>query len=322
MKNILITGCAGFIGFSLSKKLLEYNYKITGIDNLNSYYDVKLKKNRLKILKKHKNFHFYKIDISKKTFISDFKNKKFDIAINLAAQAGIRYSLINPHKYIDSNIKGFLNLILLSANNGIKNIYYASSSSVYGDLPKKPFKENNKINKPLQFYAVTKITNELMAKMYSKLYSINFTGFRFFTVYGPYGRPDMSIFKFTDLISKSKVVTINGDGNHERDFTFIDDITSSIIKVIVKDNKATKPDRYRIFNIGNGQKIKINKIIEIIEKYLNKKANKRFVEPIEADMKITLASFRKLENYIGIKKRTQIETGIKKFVKWYTSYNK
>lgn len=320
MKNILITGCAGFIGYSLSIKLLKKKINVFGIDNLNSYYDKNLKLDRLKKLKQFKNFSFYKLDISKKKFINNFKGEKFDILINLAAQPGIRYSILNPHKYIDTNVKGFLNVIQFCKKKNIKNIYYASSSSVYGGLKELPFKESATVNKPLQMYAVTKITNELMAEAYTNLYKINFTGFRFFTVYGPYGRPDMSIYKFTEKIYNSKRITINGNGNYQRDFTYIDDITNSMYKLIKLDKRLNKFNGSRIFNIGNGQKISINKVIEIIEKKLKKIADKYFSKSIEADMEITHASFKKLENVIGKSKKTNIETGINKFIHWYLNY--
>ncbi len=322
MKNILITGCAGFIGYSLAKKLLEKKFAITGVDNLNSYYDKKLKINRLKNLKNYKNFTFYKLDISKKKFINSFKRKNFEVVINLAAQPGIRYSISNPHKYIDSNIKGFLNLILFCQKKNINRIYYASSSSVYGSLKKYPYKETYVISQPLQFYAVTKITNELMAEAYSKLTNINFTGFRFFTVYGPYGRPDMAIYKFTDNIFKSKKVFINGDGNHQRDFTYIDEITNSIYKLIKLDSLNYRYMKSRIFNIGNGQKTTIKKVIQIIEKNLNKKAIINYSKPLKVDMEITHASFKKLENIIGNSKKVGVESGIKKFTDWYLNYMK
>ena len=320
MKNILITGCAGFIGYSLSIKLLKKKINVFGIDNLNSYYDKNLKLDRLKKLKQFKNFSFYKLDISKKKFINNFKREKFDILINLAAQPGIRYSILNPHKYIDTNVKGFLNVIQFCKKKNIKNIYYASSSSVYGGLKELPFKESATVNKPLQMYAVTKITNELMAEAYTNLYKINFTGFRFFTVYGPYGRPDMSIYKFTEKIYNSKKITINGNGNYQRDFTYIDDITNAMYKLIKLDKRLNKFNGSRIFNIGNGQKISINKVIEIIEKKLKKIADKYFSKSIEADMEITHASFKKLENVIGKSKKTNIETGINKFIHWYLNY--
>lgn len=320
MKSILITGCAGFIGYSLSIKLLKKKFNILGIDNLNSYYDKNIKLDRLKNLQKFKNFSFYKLDISKKKFIDSLQNKEFDILINLAAQPGIRYSILNPHKYIDVNVKGFLNVIEFCKKKNIKKIYYASSSSVYGGLKELPFKEDATVNKPLQIYAVTKITNELMAEAYAKLYKINFIGFRFFTVYGPYGRPDMSIYKFTDKIYNSRKITINGNGNYQRDFTFIDDITNVIFKFIKLDKGLHKLSGSRIFNIGNGHKISINKIIEIIEKQLKKKAGIYYSKSIEADMEITHASFKKLENIIGKSKKTNIETGIKKFIDWYLQY--
>lgn len=324
MKNILITGCAGFIGYSLSNALLNDGYTIIGIDNLSDYYDINLKKNRLKLLKKYKKFSFQKLDISQNNFHKKIIiNKKINLIINLAAQPGVRYSLINPQKYVETNITGFLNIILLSKKIRNKNIYYASSSSVYGDNRTLPYNEKSLVDKPLQFYAVTKVTNELMANMYSKLFEINFTGFRFFTVYGPYGRPDMSIYKFTENIYNSKKIFINGDGQHQRDFTHVDEIIDAMLKTLKKDYKNNFiQKKSRIFNIGKGEKIKINKIIKLIEENLNKKSKKVFLKPLEVDMKTTQASFKKLERYIGKIKKIDIETGIKQFVKWYLDYNK
>lgn len=321
MKNILITGVAGFIGFNVSKFFLEKKIKILGIDNLNNYYDKKLKLERLEILKTYKNFDFIKGDISKKKTFNDI-NTKIDLVINLAAQVGVRFSKYKPEEYIKSNISGFLNVINFCNKNNIKRIYFASSSSVYGNKKNHPYKESHNINKPLQFYAITKATNELMAYAYSNLYNIKFTGFRFFTVYGPFGRPDMAIYKFSKKIYYEEPIEVYGDGNHLRDITYIDDIVIALYKVIKKDQSNAKQKDYNIFNIGGGSKIKIIDIIRILEKLFNKKSNVIFKDKIDADMIITESSNNKIEKYIGALKSTNPKNGLKSFTKWFLKYEK
>lgn len=322
MKNILITGCAGFIGFSLSKYLLDKKINIIGIDNVNNYYNTSLKKERLGQLQKYKSFKFIKGDISSKTTFNRIKSNNIDLVVNLAAQVGVRYSLKNPNSYVKSNIIGFLNLINFCNKKKILKIYYASSSSVYGDNKKVPFNEKDNVNKPIQFYAVTKITNELMAYAYSNIYNLEFTGFRFFTVYGPYGRPDMAVYKFSEKIMTNKSIDVFGNGNHVRDITYIDDIVKSIYKVIKKDSSNKNQSKSKIFNIGSGTKIKVIKIIKTLEKLFNKRANIVFKEKISADMEITESSNDNIDQYIGKFKKTSYKTGLKKFVEWYKENEK
>ena len=321
MKNILITGSAGFIGFSVSKYFLERKINVLGVDNLNNYYDKKLKSERLKILTSYINYEFINGDISKKNTFNGIK-KKIDLVINLAAQVGVRFSNSKPEEYIKSNINGFLNVINFCNKNNIKRIYFASSSSVYGNKKKHPYKESYNINKPLQFYAVTKATNELMAYAYSNLFNIKFTGFRFFTVYGPFGRPDMAIYKFSKNIFYENPIEVYGDGHHLRDITYIDDIVAAIYKVIKKDQSNTKQEGFKIFNIGGGTKIKIIDIIIILEKLFDKKTRVIFKDKISADMLITESSNYKIEKYIGTLKRTNPKNGLKRFVKWFLEYEK
>lgn len=321
MKNILITGCAGFIGFNLSKYFLEKKYKIIGVDNLNSYYDKKLKIHRLKKLEKYKNFSFIEGDISKKNLFNKIE-ERIDLVVNLAAQVGVRFSLKKPEEYIKSNILGFLNIINFCNQNKIKRIYYASSSSVYGNSKNFPYKETDNIDKPLQFYAITKATNEMMAYTYSKLYNLNFTGFRFFTVYGPFGRPDMAIYKFSKNIFRGKKIEIYGDGNHIRDITYVDDIVAKIYKVIKKDSIMKIQANSKIFNIGGGSKIKVIEILRILENLLNKKAKIVYRDKIEADMISTESSNTQIEKYIKFYEKTNPETGLKKFIEWFKEYEK
>ena len=254
--HILVTGSSGFIGYHLSKLLLNNNCKVVGLDNHNSYYDIKLKKNRNSLLLKHKNFKFYKVDLQdSKKLETIFKNHKIKCVINLAAQAGVRYSLINPKAYIDSNINGFFNILDLSNKYKVKKFIYASTSSIYGKQNKFPLKENFKTDNPIQLYAATKKSNEVMATAYSNLYKIKTVGLRFFTVYGPWGRPDMALFKFTKNIIEGKKINLFNKGNHIRDFTYIDDIVEAIFKLVIKKNFP----KQKIYNVGNGKKIPLRK---------------------------------------------------------------
>ena len=332
--KILVTGAAGFIGMHTCIALLEKNKKVVGIDNLNKYYDVKLKNDRLKILKKYKNFLFLKIDLkSKKNLENIFKKFKFKFVINLAAQAGVRYSLINPYSYIDSNITGFLNILENCKKYEIKHLLYASSSSVYGANKKVPFSEEHGVNHPISFYAATKRSNELMAHSYSHLYNLPTTGLRFFTVYGPWGRPDMAIFIFTKLISKRKRILVNNYGLMKRDFTCIDDIVSGIIKVYDKipkknfnfnykkmiPNKSSAP--FKIFNIGNNRTVQLSYLIKVIEKNLNLKSKQKLRKMQLGDVKSTYANIRSLSKEVSFRPKTKIEKGVKKFINWYKNYH-
>ena len=319
-KIYLITGSAGFIGFHLSYKFLSKGFKVIGIDNLNNYYDVQLKKKRNNILKKNKNYFFKKIDIKNyKSLETVFKKNKIHKVIHLAAQAGVRYSLKNPRSYIDNNINGFFNILELSKNYKVKKFVYASTSSIYGSQKKFPLKENLNTDNPIQLYAATKKSNELMATSYSHLYKMHTVGLRFFTVYGPWGRPDMALFKFTKNIIKGKPIEVFNKGKHVRDFTYIDDIVDGIIKVVLdKKNKFGS----KIFNIGNGKKIKLLKYIQLIEKNLKKKARKKFLPLQKGDVYKTHSDTRLIKKYFNYNPKTGVNHGIKKFIEWYISYFK
>ena len=319
-KIFIVTGSAGFIGFHLSLKLLNNGYQVIGIDNLNSYYDVNLKKDRNKILKSYKSYKFKKIDIKNyKELESVFKKKNFECIINLAAQAGVRYSLINPKSYIDNNILGFFNVIDLAKKYKVKKIIYASTSSIYGIQKKFPIKENFDTNNPIQLYAATKKSNEVIAASYSKLYNINTIGLRFFTVYGPWGRPDMALFKFTKNILKGKPIDVFNKGKHTRDFTFVDDIVDGIMKIIKKRKKVLSSS---IYNIGNGKKVSLMDYIKLIEKNLNKKAKKNFLPLQKGDIIKTHSSTKLLKKDFGYIPKTSVSHGVKKFINWYLSYYK
>ncbi len=318
--KVLVTGCAGFIGFHLSLRLLEEKkYLIYGIDNLNTYYDVALKKQRLLKLKKYNNFTFYKCDIANQSiFFKRLKKIKIDIVINLAAQAGVRYSISNPEAYFNSNLKGFFNILEFSRLNNIKHLIYASTSSVYGDNKKFPLKENYNTDFPLSFYAATKKSNEVMAHSYSEIYKLKVTGLRFFTVYGPYGRPDMALFKFAKSIYDNKQVELFNKGNHIRDFTYIDDIIESIYKILNKKNNKL----YNIINIGNGNPVNLINFIKEIENYIGKKLKFKKINIQKGDVYKTHASITKLYKLINFKPKTSTKTGIKKFLDWYNQYYK
>jgi len=314
MEKILITGVAGFIGFHLAKKLTEEGKKIIGVDNLSPYYDVNLKKDRLKLLRKVK---FYKIDISnKKKLRKVFKNNKFDKICHLAAQAGVRYSLKNPFEYEKTNILGFLNILELMKEFKIKNLVYASSSSVYGGNKKIPFSEKDRVDTPISLYAATKKANELMAYTYHNLYGINCTALRYFTVYGPYGRPDMALFKFTKNIIEGKPIEVYNYGNMKRDFTYIDDAIKGTISALEKCYP------YEIFNIGNSKPISLKYFISLIEKELNLKAKKKLLPLQPGDVKVTYADLRKSRKMLNYKPKITIEEGIHRFVEWYKKYYK
>ncbi len=319
-QKILITGCAGFIGFFLSKKLLEKKIKIIGIDDLNDYYDKKLKNDRIKILKKNNNFIFIKKDISNlKNIEKIFRNFKPNIVVNLAAQAGVRYSLISREPYFKSNIKGFYNILELSKKFNVKKLIFASTSSVYGDSKKFPLKENFSTDNPKSFYAATKKCNEIMAYSYSKLCKTHFIGLRFFTVYGPYGRPDMALYKFVKSIKKNKTIDVFNNGNHFRDFTYIDDIIDGVINSIkLKSNK----NNFEIFNLCRGKVKKLNYFIDLIEKYTKKKLRKKFLPLQDGDVKKTYGSISKSRKKIQYNPKVNVDEGIKNFIKWYDQYEK
>ncbi len=317
--TILITGSAGFIGYHVTKKILNKNIKVIGIDNINNYYDINLKKNRIKDLKKNKKFFFYKVDLSNYKKIDNIvKNKKIKIIIHLAAQAGVRYSIKNPRTYFKSNLEGFFNILEISRHNNIKHLIYASTSSVYGDSKKFPLSEINRTDEPLSFYAATKKSNEVMAHSYSYIYKLPCTGVRFFTVYGPFGRPDMALFKFTKHILNNQPIDLYNKGNHFRDFTYVDDIVDGIYSLIKKQSKKSIP--YEIFNIGNGTPKKLLDYLKHIERNLNKitKTNKL---PLQVgDIVKTHSNINKLKKYTGYKPKTNIKIGISRFIEWYKDY--
>lgn len=332
-KKYIITGAAGFIGMHLSKSLLEKGNVVVGIDNINDYYSVKLKEDRLKVLSEFDDFTFIKADISnKQKVLTIFENFKPDIVVNLAAQAGVRYSIENPDVYINSNIIGFYNILEACRYNKIEHLVYASSSSVYGANKKVPFEETDNVDQPVSLYAATKKSNELMAYTYSHLYGIPATGLRFFTVYGPMGRPDMAYFGFTDKYFKGESIKIfnNGDFKNDlyRDFTYIDDIVSGIEKLSIKfPIKRKETDSlHRVFNIGNNNPEKLMVFINTLEDALSKSMDKKVVfdkvyEPIKAgDVKRTYASIDNLEKEIGFKPETNIKDGLEKFANWYIKY--
>ncbi len=346
--KILVTGTAGFIGHNLAKKLLQRGDEVTGIDNINDYYDINLKLGRLEDLgidkneisdikfcnsSKYKAHRFSKMDLCDRENIENlFKNEKFDAVCHLAAQAGVRYSLQNPHAYIESNIVGFLNILEGCRNHDVKNLCYASSSSVYGLNKSQPFKTKDHTDHPVSLYAATKKSNEMMAHTYSHLYGIRTTGLRFFTVYGPWGRPDMAPMLFTDAILNDRAIKVFNHGNMSRDFTYIDDITEGIVKVI--DNPAqadvnwnakepfadSSSAPYRIYNIGNNQPVSLMEFIKTLEKRLGKKAKKEMHKMQPGDVESTYADVSGLMKDMGYKPKRSLDEGIENFVKWYLEF--
>jgi UDP-glucuronate 4-epimerase len=333
--RILITGAAGFIGFHTSQHLLNRGDSVIGIDNLNDYYDPSLKEARLSRLKNHDNFSFHKIDIIDKEAVDTvFESESPDTVIHLAAQAGVRYSLENPYAYIDSNITGFMNILEACRYHPVKHLTFASSSSVYGSNTRMPFSVNDNVDHPLSLYAATKKSNELMAHTYSHLYNIPVSGLRFFTVYGPWGRPDMALFIFTKKILNGETIDVFNNGQHKRDFTYIDDIVEGVVRV--SDNIATSnpnwnsdnPDPatskapYRLYNIGNNKPVELMYFIELIEKNLGKKADKNYLPLQPGDVPETYANVDALIDYVDYSPSTSIESGIENFIKWYKDYYK
>ena len=332
-EKILVTGASGFIGFHLSELLLNNNYEVVGIDNMNDYYDVRLKEGRLETLKKYNNYTFYKIDLKDKESIDKlFKEYKFDYVINLAAQAGVRYSIENPYAYVDSNLVGFVNILEACRNYPVKHLLYASSSSVYGGNKVAPFSTEHQVDHPVSLYAATKKSNELMAHTYSHLYKIPTTGLRFFTVYGPWGRPDMAYFSFTDAIINDKPIKVFNHGKMERDFTYIDDIVEAIYKLLplapkanpewdeTKDKQSESFAPYKVYNIGNNQPVQLEKFISVLEDKIGKKAVKNYMEMQPGDVVKTYADTSDLEKAINFKPSTSIEEGLEKFANWYKEF--
>ena len=332
-ETVLITGAAGFIGSFLVKRFLKSGYKVIGIDNINSYYDKNLKLKRLKNIKEYSiknnfNWLFYKSNIEDKNYMRQiFLDKKPQIVVNLAAQAGVRYSIVNPYSYVESNLLGFSNILDLCQTHDVKHLVYASSSSVYGANKEFPFSEEQKVDTPLSFYAATKISNEMMAHAYSNIYNLPITGLRFFTVYGPWGRPDMAPMIFADKILQKKPITVFNHGNMSRDFTFISDIIEGTylccLKVPSPNDvyKSGKPSiLHRIFNIGNGNPVKLLDFIELLEEALSIKANKVFENMQPGDVESTYASTQSLEEWISYKPLVHIKEGVTKFANWYLDY--
>ena len=332
-KPVLVTGAAGFIGFHIALKLLESGRSVAGLDNMNDYYDVGLKESRLRILSNRNNFTFIRADLADKSAIdSIFSKQHFACVFNLAAQAGVRYSLTNPYAYLESNVHGFLNILEACRHHKPDHLIYASSSSVYGANTAMPFSVHDNVDHPLALYAASKKSNELMAHAYSTLYGLPTTGLRFFTVYGPFGRPDMALFLFTKAILENRPIDVFNFGKMKRDFTYIDDIVEGIVKLMPKapagdrNWNASRPDPassfapYRIYNIGNNQPVELLHFIEVLEESLGKKAVKNMLPIQDGDVKETFADISDLEKEIDFRPRTPIEAGIGKFVNWYKEY--
>jgi len=331
--HVLVTGVAGFIGHHLALRLLARGDSIVGIDNLNDYYDVTLKENRLKRFPTDAKFSFRKLDITNRADIQSlFEKEKFDAVVNLAAQAGVRYSITHPHAYIEANIVGFINLIEGARHTKVKHFVFASSSSVYGANTRMPLSESDNVDHPLSLYAATKKANELMAHSYANLFQLPCTGLRFFTVYGPWGRPDMALFKFTKAILADEPIQVFNYGNMIRDFTYIDDIVEGVMRVVDATAKADptwsgdKPDPassyapYRIFNIGNNNPIQLMHYINALEDCLGKKAKMDMLPMQPGDVPATAADVSCLQAAVDFHPKTEVETGIAKFVDWYRSY--
>lgn len=331
--KILITGAAGFIGMTTALRLLARGDEVVGLDNLNDYYEVSLKEARLQRLTAHAKFRFVKMDIADRPGMEQlFAAEKFDGVINLAAQAGVRYSLKNPHSYVDSNVVGFVNILEGCRHNGVQHLVYASSSSVYGGNTKMPFSEHDSVDHPVSLYAATKKANELMAHTYSHLYGLPTTGLRFFTVYGPWGRPDMALFLFTKAILEGRPIDVFNHGNMQRDFTYIDDIAEGVIRTLDRTAEANPDYRseeadpatsnvpYRVFNIGNHNPVPLLDFIGAIESALGKKAEKRLLPMQDGDVPATYADTSALADWVGFSPATSVEEGVGRFIAWYREY--
>ncbi|PIS19618.1 MAG: capsular biosynthesis protein CpsI [Zetaproteobacteria bacterium CG_4_10_14_0_2_um_filter_55_20] len=333
MSKILVTGAAGFIGSHLSIRLLERGDEVIGLDNLNDYYDVSLKEARLARFSNHEKFRFVKMELSDREGMEAlFAKEKFDKVVNLAAQAGVRYSLKNPHAYIDSNIVGFMNILEGCRHHQVKHLVYASSSSVYGANESMPFSVHDNVDHPLSLYAASKKANELMAHTYSHLYGLPTTGLRFFTVYGPWGRPDMALFLFTKAILEGKPIDVFNHGKMKRDFTYIDDIVEGVIRTLdytaegnsgwdgKKPDSGTSKAPWRVYNIGNASPVELMDYIGAIEKALGMEAKKHFMPLQDGDVPATYADVGDLERDVGYKPDTPVEEGVARFVEWYRKY--
>ena len=332
-QNVLVTGAAGFIGFHLARRLLKEGYQVAGIDNINPYYDIALKEARLEALKSESNFTFIKMDLADRRPLERlFDSQKFEVVVNMAAQAGVRYSIENPFAYVDSNLVGFVNLLECCRHNSVKHFVFASSSSVYGANTTMPFSVHHNVDHPVSLYAATKKANELMAHTYSHLYRLPSTGLRFFTVYGPWGRPDMALFLFTRAILEDQPIKVFNHGKMQRDFTYIDDIIEGVVRVLGRlpqpnpswsgavPDPGTSSAPYKIYNIGNNNPVALIKFIEVIEAAVGKKAQKKFMDLQPGDVVATYADVDDLMQDVGFKPATPIEVGVERFVKWYKDF--
>ncbi|GAB4378152.1 MAG: NAD-dependent epimerase [Elainellaceae cyanobacterium] len=330
--HVLVTGVAGFIGYHLAQRLLNDGLQVYGIDNLSDYYDVNLKKARLAQLQSRSGFTFQLLDLSDRQGIAQlFQSEQFDAVVNLAAQAGVRYSLINPLAYIDSNITGFVNLLEGCRYNPVRHLVFASSSSVYGANPKVPFATSDNVDHPISLYAATKKADELIAHTYSHLYQIPITGLRFFTVYGEWGRPDMAYFKFVQAIEQGKPIDVYNFGKMKRDFTYVDDVIEGVVRVMHRPPEpiaaaADRPDAplsqapYKLYNIGNNRPVELLQFIQVIEQLLGKEATKNFLPMQPGDVPMTYADVDDLMRDVGFKPATSIEDGMARFIEWYQGY--
>lgn len=332
-KNALVTGAAGFIGFHLSKRLLESGHRVFGVDNLNDYYDPRLKQDRLEILRSYPAFSFYKTDLSDREQLETiFIENRIEVVVNLAAQAGVRYSLTNPHAYVESNLVGFVNILECCRHHGVKHLVFASSSSVYGANTNMPFSVHHNVDHPISLYAASKKSNELMAHTYSHLFDLPCTGLRFFTVYGPWGRPDMALFLFTKAICEGTPINVFNHGKMKRDFTYIDDIVEGVVRVMEHcpdpnpnwtgdvPDPGTSYTRYKIYNIGNNNPVELMDFIKAIEDALGEEAIKNYMDLQPGDVPATYADVDDLITDVGFKPETSVSEGIEKFVRWYKSY--
>ena len=334
MAKILVTGAAGFIGYHTSARLLERGDTVVGLDVMSDYYDVSLKEARLARLRPNPGFRFEQADVADRDRMAAlFADERFDRVVHLAAQAGVRYSLTNPHAYIDANIVGFMNILEGCRHNPVQHLVYASSSSVYGANTQMPFSVHDNVDHPVSLYAATKKANELMAHCYSHLYNIPTTGLRFFTVYGPWGRPDMALFLFTKAILEGRAIDVFNHGRMQRDFTFIDDIVEGVIRVTDATampnakwagelpDPATSKAPYRVYNIGNNSPVELGRMIEVLEDALGRTAKKRMLDMQPGDVAATYADVEDLERDVGFRPATSIEEGVRRFVEWYRSYH-
>jgi UDP-glucuronate 4-epimerase len=332
-QKVLVTGAAGFIGFHLTRRLLKDGYRVVGVDNLNPYYEVALKEARLEALKDEPNFIFVKMDLTDRKQLGRlFARQAFDVVVNMAAQAGVRYSIENPYAYVDSNLVGFVNLLECCRQHSVKHFVFASSSSVYGANTTMPFSVHQNVDHPVSLYAATKKANELMAHTYSHLYRLPGTGLRFFTVYGPWGRPDMALFLFTRAILEDQPIKVYNHGKMQRDFTYIDDIIEGVVRVMGKLPEAnpnwngaapdpgTSSAPYKIYNIGNNNPVELIKFIEVIEAALGKRAQKEFMDLQPGDVVATYADVDDLMQDVGFKPATPIEVGVERFVEWFKDF--